>query len=409
MKVLQDRQMRRYIIFLIGFTILLYLSQIWSCLLQEKALKEIFYIQNGNIATSLLEQGISENMIAQAITNTKSDEEGVRLLKKIEVTNRTSSMFIPTVSDFNKTIRSYSLCMVLVLSAILLTGSYFFLFKRNYLYQKALGIIIQFTEGNYSTHLPCMKEGSIYQLFLTVEQLAKALRAKSDATENGKLFLKNTISDISHQLKTPLAALVMYNEIIAEESDNRQTVIEFTKKSSKSLERMTQLITSMLKITRMDAGSIIFSKERCMVSDVVAKAIQELSIRAKLEEKEIIMVGLEKEELMCDLQWTSEAIGNIVKNALDHTEEGGKVEIRLERSPSMVRLLISDNGSGIDSLDLHHIFKRFYRSKNSLDKQGLGLGLSLAKSIIEGQGGFISVNSSNGQGTCFLVSFLTEV
>lgn len=409
MKIFQDRQVRIYAVFLILFTAVLGVSQLWSCFLQEKAFKEILYIQNGNITASLLEQGVGEHIIAQAVTNTQGSGEGLRLLGKIGVTDKTLSSFIPAVSDFNKTIRSYTLCMVLVLSSILLAGSYLFLFIRNQLYQKALDIIKRFTDGDFEARLPCTEEGLVYQLFLAVEQLAKALRAKSDAMENGKLFLKHTISDISHQLKTPLAALAMYNEIMAGEPDNREAVIEFTEKSGRSLERMTQLIASMLKITRMDAGSITFMKERHMASEIAEKALQELAARAQAEGKEIIWEGLDQEEILCDLQWTSEAVGNIVKNALDHIEKGGMVRICLERSPSMVRLLIADNGPGIDSVDLHHIFKRFYRSKNSQDKQGAGLGLSLAKSIIEGQGGLISVNSSKGEGTCFIISFLTEV
>ena len=109
------------------------------------------------------------------------------------------------------------------------------------------------------------------------------------------------------------------------------------------------------------------------------------------------------------MNWTSEAIGNIVKNALDHTQDGGIVHITWERTPAMFRILISDNGTGIAPEDIHHIFKRFYRSKHSLDTQGIGLGLPLAKSIIEGQGGVIAVQSEIGNGTTFTLSFLTEL
>ena len=102
------------------------------------------------------------------------------------------------------------------------------------------------------------------------------------------------------------------------------------------------------------------------------------------------------------------AIGNIVKNALDHTQSGGTVHITWEHTPAMLRIFISDNGNGIAPEDIHHIFKRFYRSKHSLDTQGIGLGLPLAKSIVEGQGGIISVQSEINTGTIFTISFLTE-
>lgn len=105
------------------------------------------------------------------------------------------------------------------------------------------------------------------------------------------------------------------------------------------------------------------------------------------------------------MEWTREAVGNIVKNALDHTKAGGMIQISWDETPLMFRISVSDNGDGIDEEDIHHIFKRFYRSKKSLDTQGIGLGLPLAKSIVEGQGGSIAVQSKCGAGTTFTVSF----
>ena len=114
----------------------------------------------------------------------------------------------------------------------------------------------------------------------------------------------------------------------------------------------------MLKITRLDMGSILFEKEYYSISNVVGNAISELTTRAVSENKEIIIDGLEQ-KFFCDMEWTSEAIGNIVKNALDHTGSGGKIHISWERTPAMFRILISDNGHGIAPEDIHHIFKRF--------------------------------------------------
>ncbi len=220
--------------------------------------------------------------------------------------------------------------------------------------------------------------------------------------------MKRTISDISHQLKTPLAALAMYQEIIEAEPDNAETVRQFSAKIGTSLKRMEQLIQSMLKITRLDTGNIVFEKGRYKIAELIALSINELTTRAQNEDKQLLIDGDSRQTVTCDLGWTGEAIGNIVKNALDHTEPGGTVRITGERSPAALHLCISDNGSGIAPEDLHHVFKRFYRSKHSLDTQGVGLGLPLAKSIIEGQGGLISVQSELNEGTTFTISFLTE-
>ena len=164
----------------------------------------------------------------------------------------------------------------------------------------------------------------------------------------------------------------------------------------------------MLKITRLDTGNIVFEKKSCYVAELIAHSVNELTTRAKNENKEILVDGDREQLLVCDMEWTSEAIGNIVKNALDHTRSGGTVHITWEHTPAMLRIFISDNGNGIVPEDIHHIFKRFYRSKHSLDTQGIGLGLPLAKSIVEGQGGIISVQSEINTGTIFTISFLTE-
>ena len=235
------------------------------------------------------------------------------------------------------------------------------------------------------------------------------LQARHETEHAAKEFMKSTISDISHQLKTPLAALAMYQEIMEEEPDNPETVRQFTARMGTSLKRMEQLICSMLKITRLDAGNISFEKDICNVKEFIAGAVGELTVRAGREGKKILLEGNPEQTLVCDREWTGEAIGNIVKNALDHTRSGDRIHISWERTPAMLRILVADSGQGIAPEDIHHIFKRFYRSAHSLDTQGVGLGLSLAKSIVEGQGGILAAQSEPGQGALFTMSFLTEL
>ena len=144
------------------------------------------------------------------------------------------------------------------------------------------------------------------------------------------------------------------------------------------------------------------------MTELISLSITELTTRAENENKQILIDGDTEQQIICDLEWTSEAIGNIVKNALDHMTTGGEVHISWEQTPTTLCIIIADNGSGIAPEDIHHVFKRFYRSKYSLDTPGIGLGLPLAKSIIEGQGGVLSVRSTLGEGTAFTISFLTE-
>lgn len=409
MNFYRDKQVRYFCIFLLFFALLFFFSSIGLNAIQTKTVQNLFISHDRAIVTSLLEQGVSKDTIARAITNTTNSKEGSDLLVNIGITEHTSIRFLPFISEFQQTTRSSMLLMGVFFFILLFGGIFIFLWKRERFYQQAEQVITRFTEGDFSRHMPQMDEGTIYRLFASVDQLATILQSKNETEHKAKEFLKNTILDISHQLKTPLAALTMYHEIISDEPDNLDTVKEYSRKTGQALKRMEQLIQSMLKITRLDAGSIVFEKDCCRISELISQAMGELITRAVNEGKEILIDGSPEETVFCDKQWTSEAIGNIIKNSLDHTGWGGKIHISWERTPAMVRILISDNGAGIAQEDLHHIFKRFYRSKKSLDTQGVGLGLSLTKSIIEGQDGIISVQSTLNEGTTFALSFLTEL
>ncbi len=409
MNFYQDKQIRHFCIFLLFFTIFLFFCGVTMNVIQTKAVKNLFISHNNAVVTALLKQGIQKETIAQAITNTQSTKEGSDFLVMIGVTEDTELRFLPFVAKFQQ-ITGYSMLLVGVfLVQLLFGGTFLFFWKREKLYQQAAQVIARYSEEDFTYHMPQMKEGTIYHLFASIEQLSAKLQSKSETEHKMKIFLKNTISDISHQLKTPLTALFMYHEIITDEPDNIETVKEYSEKIGQALKRMEQLIQAILKITRLDAGSIVFEKECCPISELIGEAIRELITRAANEKKMIFMDSSSDEMVFCDKHWTKEAIGNIVKNSLDHTDCGGEIHISWESTPIMIRIYISDNGAGIEPEDLHHIFKRFYRSRKSLDTQGVGLGLSLVKSIIEGQGGNISVQSSLHKGTVFILSFLTEL
>lgn len=195
-----------------------------------------------------------------------------------------------------------------------------------------------------------------------------------------------TVADISHQLKTPLAALSMYQEIIRGEPEQAQTVAHFAEKSGAAVSRMEALIRTLLKLTRLDAGSVVFCKRVSDAGELVLEALDELEDRARTEKKEILLPK-DSAEVYCDPEWTREALANLIKNALDHTESGDRIRVGWEQGPLMTRIIVEDTGEGIAQEDIHHIFKRFYKSGESKDSQGAGLGLSLVKAIAEGQRG----------------------
>lgn len=297
------------------------------------------------------------------------------------------------------------LVFVLAGGAILAVGCSYFK-KQNQVMEQAVSQINAYLDGNHNARIECDDEGELYRLFHTVNSLAAVLNAHADNELREKEFLKNTISDISHQLKTPLAALNIYNGLLQDGDMELSAVKEFADLSEQELDRIETLVQNLLKITKLDAGAIVLEKTTENVADMLRDVELHFAYRAKQEHKELVLSGPEEVLLFCDRDWLTEAIDNIVKNALDHTESGDAVHITWKALPNAVQIAVKDNGCGIHPEDLHHIFKRFYRSRFSQDKQGIGLGLPLAKTIVEAHSGTIEVDSELGKGTTFTMNFL---
>lgn len=259
---------------------------------------------------------------------------------------------------------------VLLMGAAVLYVCYRYFRQQDMLMEDAVAQIRAFVSGDKDARIACDEEGELYRLFHEINSLAAILTAQARQEGQSKEFLKNTISDISHQLKTPLAALNIYNGIMQTEAETGglTAIQEFTGLSEQEVER-------------------------------------HFAFRAGQEGKQIVLEGDEAVSFLCDRSWLAEALDNLVKNALDHTESGDSIWIHWGQSPSAVSITVKDNGSGIHPEDLHHIFKRFYRSRYSQDTQGIGLGLSLVKAVVEAHGGTIGVDSRLGNGTTFVLVF----
>lgn len=295
-----------------------------------------------------------------------------------------------------------SLCMATAI--VLLCYRYFK--EQHKIMENAIAQITEYISGNKTVSIECDDEGELYRLFHEVNSLVAILNAHAENEKSTKKFLRNTISDISHQLKTPLAALNIYNGLIQDEATELPAIQEFSQLSEQELDRMETLVQNLLKIANLDAGTIILEKSLENVSAIAKDIKKHFLFRAGQEGKEISLSGNEEILFLCDRNWIMEAISNIVKNALDHTEKGDLIRIEWRAFTSIVQITIKDNGSGIHPEDLHHIFKRFYRSRFSKDTQGIGLGLSLAKAIVEAHNGTIEVDSELGVGTTFAMNFL---
>ena len=300
----------------------------------------------------------------------------------------------------------YVMIAAICMMAAVLGFLYLYFREQNKIMEDAISRIRDYISGNRDVRLDCNEEGELYRLFHEINSLAGILNAHAENEERAKKFMKDTISDISHQLKTPLAALNIYNGLLQQEAEDVSEIKEFTALSEKELDRIENLVQNLLKITKLDSGTIVFEKKMENVSEMMDYIERHFACQAQQEGKKLSFSGDEKVLFFCDQSWLTEAISNLVKNALDHTEEGDSVQVEWRESASILQIIIRDNGRGIHPEDMPHIFKRFYRSRFSKDKQGVGLGLPLAKAIIEAHSGTIEADSQLGRGTVFTVNFL---
>ena len=408
MSFLRDRQCRRHFFFVLAVTFFFLCAAVFLSWNHLSWSAQLLFRQRETISSYLLSRNVSPDIVASALKNNTVSKDGANFL---DIAGYGSDMPFPADSILFQNALLFFLFSLFAAAAagfLLLLGTIHFLKARERLVRNAADIIVEFSEGNFQNHLPSGETGILYQLFFSAEQLATALQAKSSAEHKAKEFLKDTISDISHQLKTPVAALKLYLDIILQDSDNPETIRTFSKKAEVSLNRMEQLLLTLLKVMRLDAGSILFHRENCSVASLAEQAADDLMTRARLEQKNLIFEGDTDAQLFCDPVWTQEALSNLIKNALDHTCAGDTITVRWKTSPGLFRLSVADTGEGISPGDFPHIFKRFYRSSHS-SSSGFGLGLPLAKSIIEDQGGMIFVESAPGRGSVFTISFLTDL
>lgn len=214
-----------------------------------------------------------------------------------------------------------------------------------------------------------------------------------------KDIIQSLISDIAHQTLTPISNLKLYGQILSEESEKNEEIIETIKEQTEKLEF---LIESLVKLSRMESGIISVNPKQIEISDLLEQLKSEYAVKAKV--KNIILSVCDTQlKANCDLKWTAEAVGNIVDNAIKYTQEGGNVRIKVEQYSFFVRIDIEDDGIGIEEEEIPKIFTRFYRSFSVSDQAGVGIGLYLAREIIQAQKGYIKVTSEPGKGSVFSV------
>ncbi len=296
------------------------------------------------------------------------------------------------------------ICLVLDL---ILTGVYFYnLKKRNDKINELNNYLSLMCSGNFDLKLDDNTEGEMSILKNNLYKIMTLLRSQNDELKNEKVYLADSIADISHQLKTPLTSMMVMSDLLMNENDEDKRK-EFLSIIATQLDKMKWLITNLLKISKLDAGTTQFKREDISIKDVLTQSLKPFSVTLDIRQIEIINTS-EDFIFKGDDKWTSEAVENIIKNCIEHTDDGGTLTFYTKKTNVYNSLFITDNGCGIAEEDLPHIFERFYHGKNS-SSESVGIGLALAKTVLEKEKGDILVTSKTGEGSTFEVRFYKAI
>ena len=290
--------------------------------------------------------------------------------------------------------------------------------KYNKNQNKKISEITKYIEDiNRGIYTLSIQENSEDELSILKNELYKItvmLREQSENSIKDKMQLKKSLEDISHQLKTPLTSItIMLDNLLDNPNMDVDIRNDFIKSIYREISNINFFIQALLKLSKFDANTIKFNRKEEKIRDVIEQAQQNVETLCDLRKIKIETIPdfgqapFRNPEVVCDIKWQVEAITNIIKNCVEHSESGTKISIKYGKNDLYSEILIEDQGSGIDPEDLKHIFERFYKGKNSR-KDSVGIGLSLAKTIIEKDNGYITVESEIGKGSKFCIRYLNS-
>ncbi|MDQ0556906.1 sensor histidine kinase [Paraclostridium ghonii] len=363
---------------------------------------------NQAIIGSILSQHPNlENNIVGIVTQGKSKDDislGKEILKKYSYDKNIRLNNEPIIRESINKVFSINLLSIFVLFifVLILVMHYFKMIysdikdMTDYVYYSSEGKDFEMKNKN--------QEGQIGLLKTELLKMTTILKEKVELLSKEKIFLNDTISDISHQLKTPMTSLIILNDLMYDDLA-QEIKIEFLEKIKSQLNRMEWLIKSMLKLSKVEAKVINFKNEKVNVKKLIKMSIQPSLIPIELKNIDVSINGNSDAVFLGDMNWSIEALVNIIKNCVEHTFYNGSLNISYEENSLYTEIVIKDSGEGIDKKDLPHIFKRFYKGKSSSKEDSVGIGLAMAKSIIEGQNGDIYVKSEKNKGSQFNIIF----
>ena len=350
---------------------------------------------------------LSDKEIIDSISSPTDTAETERMLRSYSITK----------SDWLALLNEENTAELIISGAVLclLTGGIVFVIllfydrRQKKLTAELTDYLSRLNSGKYDMDISSNGEDSFSRLKNEIYRTTVRLREQSERSRQDKINLKNSISDISHQIKTPLTSISVMLDRISNDrdmsNDIKRKLLTDVKHSSNYI---ISLVQSLLTLSRLDADSITMKHEDVSVGELLGMCRERTEILAELGEVTVKVQDCGNISLKCDKKWMSEAITNILKNCIEHTPSGGYVTMSASQNKLFTEITVRDTGNGIPKNELPHIFERFYKGSCS-DENSIGIGLSLAKTIIEKNNGYISVKSNVNEGSCFSLKIFHTV
>ena len=299
-----------------------------------------------------------------------------------------------------------NIILIIVFSILWMAIIFVYLRKRDRKINQITQYINQIKNRKYDLDINENSEDELSNLKNELYKITVMLKEESEISKKDKDNLKMSVEDISHQLKTPLTSItIMLDNLKDNLNMNENTKQKFIFEISKQIDWINWLVISMLKLSKLDANVVQFYEEKINLKKFIEEIIKNLEIPIEIKNQQIDIEGNESASFVGDYKWQQEAVTNIIKNCIEHNKENGKIYIKYEENTLFTKITIIDEGEGMTKEDLKHIFERFYKGQNS-SENSVGIGLALAKNIIEKNNGMISCKSELDKGTEFVIKYM---
>lgn len=399
---MKNRRIKKYII---SFLILLIANVLLLFIINKYEYKT--YTNNYNNKINIIINNIKEKYPdikeSDIIEILNTETNNIDILDKYGINDNNG---IIENDNFNKRITIISLLLTILFDIVIILIFYIYDKNNSKKINEITKMISKINNRQFDIDINDFKEGELSILKNEISKTTTMLRQVADNSIKDKINLKDSLGDISHQLKTPLTSItIMIDNILDNPNMDEKTRKIFLINIKREIININFLVMSLLKLSKFDANVVKFNKEEVYIKDIINESIKNVSMIKELKNISIKVSGDDNIKLLCDYKWQVESITNILKNSIEHTNEYGVVEINYSENKLYTRILIKDNGKGIDNEDLPHIFDRFYKGKNG-SEDSIGIGLSLSKTIIEKEGGSITAKSTPNIGTVFTIKYL---